>query len=83
MKKLIATIVLVVMVGCAVAPNVGSMGSFPAQSKCWHPESKKEMEDLIGNTVLKAINQYNQRMLKLKEKAQKPGGKMRLEPKPL
>jgi hypothetical protein len=47
----------------------------------WHPESKEEMRNLIGQTVIDAAHQYNKALAERAKRLQ--GTTPRLEPKPL
>jgi hypothetical protein len=56
-------------------------GCVAPEHRGWHPESKEEMRNLIGQTVMDAAHQYNKALAEQAKKRQ--GLRPRLDPKPL
>ena len=61
-KLLILGTVLIGLAGCATTAT---------QGKGWHPQSEHELRQIVGETMLMAMDQYEQYLRMLEEQAKK------------
>jgi hypothetical protein len=86
MDRSLTKVLLAVFAGlglCFLASSLAGCSTLHTEHPGWHPESKEEMRQLIGQTVMDAAHQYNRQLHEARKKAMKNGGKLRLNPGPV